>query len=303
MTLDTKIAAATFGALLLWEIVAGEYRKPRVWTANELGVSIGAALNLFTVRALQLLLIATVLPRLVPQWQGALADTSAWLVFPIAMLIDDYGNYWLHRGGHTVPWMWRLHKPHHTPTRLNVLATMRNNWMFNALLPNTWIAGTLLFLGATHAALAMLVLKIVVVYLQHTAVRWDLAIRRVAIGRAVLDVFEKIFVLQDYHHVHHGIGRYGNTSANYANVFVVWDHLHGTSVGSPHRVQDAFGLPVGVRSEPWYEQLWWPVFRSKPATSAVRKSTPQRDYSAAEVAEARAVIYLADGRAVVVGSA
>ncbi|MEJ8856257.1 sterol desaturase family protein [Variovorax robiniae] len=304
MTIDMKLGLLMLVLLLVAEIAAGEYRKPRTFSMGELGVSLISFANLALVRATQLAGLTWLLNAFLPTWKGALGGVSPWLIFPIAMLIDDYGNYWVHRMGHTVRWMWRLHKAHHTATNLNVLATMRNNWIFYALIPNTTMAALLYFLGATEAAMGVLGLKIVILNLQHTGVRWDLWLRKFAPTGWLLNGLEKIFVLQDYHHVHHGIGRYGNASSNYANMFVFWDHLHGTSMGSPRKHQDAYGLPVGVEAEPWYEQVWWPLFRGSRRVATVAASAFELPrFSAEEVARAKAVIYLPDGRPVVVAGA
>ncbi|MDD2058451.1 sterol desaturase family protein [Pseudomonas sp. GD03860] len=301
MTLDIKIVLSAFVLLLLMDIVSGEFKKPRMFTMNELGTSLLSILTLFAVRAGQFAAVNYLLMWLIPTGQGVLASVNPLLVFAVAILLDDYGNYWVHRLGHTLKWAWRLHKPHHTPTHLNVLATLRNNWIFYLLIPNTMSTALLYFLGATEASMAMLSLKLVILYLQHSGTRWDLWLRRAGAGRVLLNMLEKIFVLQDYHHVHHGLGRYGNASANYANLFVFWDHVHGTSMGTPHKRQDAYGLPVGVKVEPWYEQLWWPFFGLQ-MKSKQPAPVQLRNYSEAELASAAAVIITASGQAIAVSA-
>jgi len=299
MTLDMQIGLSAFATLLLLDIASGQFRKQRIFSMNELGTSLLSILTLFAVRAGQFAGLSYLLMHWLPSAQGLLADFNPVPVFAVAMLLDDYGNYWVHRLGHTVSWMWRLHKPHHTPTHLNILAAMRNNWLFYLLIPNTTTAALLYFLGAVEASVAIMSLKLVAVYLQHTGTRWDLWLRRSLPGRALLNVLERIFVLQDYHHVHHGLGRFGNASANYANVFVFWDYIHGTSMGNPHQLQDAYGLPVGVKVEPWYVQLWWPLFGTR-LRSSQPPSISLPTVSEAELACAAAVIITASGHAIAV---
>ncbi|HSV57328.1 MAG TPA: sterol desaturase family protein [Variovorax sp.] len=302
MTIDMQVGLVMLSVLLIAEIEAGEYKKPRVFTMSELGVSLFSFLNLALVRATQLAAMTWALNACLPTLKGGLAGINPWAVFAVAMLIDDYGNYWVHRLGHQVRWMWRLHKPHHSATNLNVLATMRNNWIFYALIPNTAMAALLYFLGAKEAAMGVLGLKTVILNLQHTGVRWDLWLRRFAPAGWLLSGLEKIFVLQDYHHVYHGIGRYGNASSNYANMFAFWDRLHGTGIGTPHKRQDAYGLPVGAKAEPWYVQLWWPFLRSERVVPAANELVEVPRHTAQDVASAKAVIYLADGRPVIVSA-
>jgi len=179
-----------------------------------------------------------------------------------------------------------------------VLMGVRENTFYYLAVPVNLLAPLLVFVGASEAAAAMLGLKLTVGYLQHVGYRWDLWVRRFVLGRVLLNIAEGIFTLQDFHHVHHGIGRYGNASSNYGNVLNVWDKLHNTSSGHPHCHQDAYGLPVGVKVESWPVQLFWPLFgtsRKNPVASSSLVSS-----SAAELSAAKAVIHTSDGLAIAV---
>lgn len=290
--------AAVFLALLLLDLLMGEYRKPGLYSMNELGGSVLSTVIAFTLRALPYAAISWLLPRCLPAWRGALSHTSPWLLFPLVALVDDYGNYWLHRLAHQHRLLWRLHKPHHVPAHMNVMMAIRENSFYYLLVPVNLLAPLLVYLGAAQAGAAFVALKLIVVYLQHAAWRWDLWLRRVAPGRWLMDLLEQVFALQDFHHLHHGIGRYGNASSNYGNVMNIFDKLHGTSAGHPHRAQDAYGLPPGVRTESWTSQLFWPLVRDTPAPAAA--NAPLAASSAQELAAADAVIVTAQGVAIAV---
>lgn len=293
-----EIGLSVFMLLLLLDFFAGEFRKPRALSMNELGVNLISMAIAFTVRAAPFAAIMFVLVNFLPGLKGVLAEVDVLLIFLLVLLLDDYANYWLHRCAHKVAWLWRLHKPHHIPTQMNVLMGVRENLFYYFLLPVNVMAPLLVFMGAEEAGAIMLALKLTVVYLQHASFRWDLWLRRSCLGGVLLNGLENLFALQDFHHVHHGIGRYGNASSNYGNVLNIWDELHGTSSGHPHRPQDAYGLPVGVKVEPWSVQLFWPLLREKePKRTSEQPLTPS---STAELAEAQAVIYTAAGVAVAV---
>lgn len=296
--MEMKIGLAVFAALLLLDICAGEFRKPRALSMNELGVNLLSMLIAFSIRALPLAVVSWLLVRFWPTGRDLFAGVNLWLMFIVVLLIDDYLNYWLHRMAHKVPVLWRLHKPHHIPTRMNVLMGGRENAFYYLLLPVNVMAPLLVFTGAATAGAMVFGLKIVVAYLQHTGFRWDLWLRRSRLAGGVLGVFEKVFSLQDFHHVHHGIGRYGNASSNYGNILSFWDALHGSSSGHPRRRQDAYGLPVGVAVESWAEQLFWPLVRLQPKLQPASAKPVQS--SAEELAAAPAVIYTADGTAIAV---
>lgn len=292
------IGLTVFVLLLLLDVVAGEFRKPRALSMNELGVNVLSIAIAFSIRGVPLAAIGMLLPVLWPQGRDILAHAPVWLVFIAVLVLDDYGNYWLHRMAHQRAWLWQLHKPHHIPTRMNVLMGVRENTLYYLLLPVNIMAPLLAYVGAAPAGAIMVGVKLVVVYLQHVSFRWDLWLRRFAVGRLLLNGAERFIALQDFHHAHHGIGRYGNAASNYGNVLNLWDQLHGTSNGHPHRPQDAYGLPAGVAVEPWAVQLFWPLVRVAAAPRAPEPAlTPSSEQ---ELREARAVIVTADGTAIAV---
>ncbi|MES2127004.1 MAG: sterol desaturase family protein [Pseudomonadota bacterium] len=287
------IGFAFFFALLLLDIALGEFRKPRALSMNELGVSIAAMLLAFTVRALPFALIMFVMKHFFPALKNCFEGSSVLLAATLAMLLDDYGNYWLHRLAHKHRVLWQLHKPHHIPVHMNVVMGVRENMFYYFLLPVNLMAPVLVFTGQETAGAIAVGIKLLVVYLQHTGTRWDLWLRRCAAGRALLNLAERLFALQDFHHRHHGIGRFGNANSNYGNVLCIWDRLHGTHSGMPGRAQDAFGLPLGVKVESMTVQLFWPLFSDRdkvalPAAPLVQ-STPE------ELLAAKAIIRTPDG--------
>lgn len=293
-----KIGLSVFVLLLVLDLVMGEFRKPRALSMNELGVNLISILIAFSIRTPPFVAISYLLVTFLPGWRNILAHTHFIVLFLSVLVLDDYANYWLHRSAHKVPFLWRLHKPHHIPTQMNVLMGGRENTFYYLLLPINVMAPLLVFMGAGEAGAAMVGLKLTVGYLQHVGYRWDLWLRRFAPGGLILDLAESLFTLQDFHHVHHGIGRYGKASANYGNVLNIWDKLHNTSRGHPHCVQDAYGVPTGAKVESWAVQLFWPLCRErkvKPSTSSIIVQS-----SSEELESAHAIIFTADGLAIAV---
>ena len=73
----------------------------------------------------------------------AVAAMGAWdntlpfaVALPVAILIADFGGYWLHRWGH-LGWLWKVHGVHHTPDKVN-----------------TWNNNTIHFLNSIYSGLA-----------------------------------------------------------------------------------------------------------------------------------------------------
>jgi sterol desaturase/sphingolipid hydroxylase (fatty acid hydroxylase superfamily) len=305
MMIDNELAMKIIGASFVFfafiELIRGHYSKPGFWTLEEFGTSFGSFLNFLVVRAGLLFVISWMLLTLFPNGAGFMTDLPFIPVFLAYVLFEEYAHYWVHRWAHEWSWLWRFHKPHHTPKQLNLTVAFRENWAWFIFVPNAWLGAILVWGGQAEAAMLGAAIKGSSEWMVHSAVRWDLALQKNRLTRPIMWILERIITLPDTHHVHHGIGRYGNAMSNYGSFLFMYDLMHGTGT-IPHKVQDGFGLPEGVKMEPWYEQLWWPFLRKPGAADlhiAPVDQTPL--FSADDLDEASAVITTADGRQIVVG--
>ena len=295
-TLFILVVLALFAAL---ELVFGLYRRPGVLTMRELGASLLSVGPYLVIRGASFVAMTWALGALWPGFEGALAGVSVWLVFPIYVLLDEYGLYWVHRKSHEWPWLWRIHKPHHVPRNMNIAVTYRENWLLDVLTPGTWLAPVVVWLGHPSTYVVALAFRTLIVLTEHSDLRWDLRLQQSRFTRPVMRVLERIVSLPDTHHVHHGVGRFGNAMKNYGGALICFDWLHGTLM-IPHARQEGFGLPEGAPIEPWAEQLFWPFVRSTKDERADRRRPIEPTSRTADLSMAEAVITTADGRAVVV---
>jgi sterol desaturase/sphingolipid hydroxylase (fatty acid hydroxylase superfamily) len=295
----------TLGFLALFAIIEGAfdlYRRPGVLTMRELGASLVSIGSSLLVRGAVTVAAIAALGAFWPGSAGALAGVSFWIVFPLYVLLDEYGLYWVHRKSHESPWLWRIHKPHHVPRNMNIAVTYRENWIWYLLIPTGWLAALLVWLGQPEAYVAGSAVRTLIGLVEHSNLRWDLYLQRNRFLRPVMWVLERVISLPDTHHVHHGVGRHGNAMKNYGGALICFDVLHGT-IAIPHARQEGFGLPEGAPIEPWAEQLFWPFVRTTAkakASVADRRRPSDGAPQAAALAAARAVIHTADGRAIVV---
>ena len=295
-----QIIGASFVFFALIELIRGHYSKAGFWTMSELGISLGSFCNFLVVRAALLAATSWLLISLLPNGSGFMSSLPFWPVFFVFVLFEEYAHYWVHRWAHEWSWLWRFHKPHHTPKELNLTVAYRENWAWFIFAPNAWLGAVMVWGGQPEAAMLGAAIKGSSEWMVHSAVRWDLVLQKNRFTRPIMWVLERIITLPDTHHVHHGIGRYGNAMGNYGSFLFMYDLMHGTGT-IPHKVQDGFGLPDGVKVEPWYEQLWWPFLRKKGAADLqLAGFTPSPGPSETDLAEALAVITTADGRQIVV---
>jgi len=245
-----------FGAVLLAEIIGG-WHKRSSWRDKLFPVA-GFSANILFASPIIALILSFPLAWFLPDSKNALVGLSFWIAFPVFFLTEEFLHYWIHRWAHLKPWLWKLHRTHHTAENLNASVVFRYNLFWTLLLPQTWSATLLLHFGLTEvfAVNALTVLTINV--LTHTSYRWDLALRRLPGMNAVFSVVEKIITLPDAHHAHHGLGKQSHMNGNYAVTFFIFDILLGTAK-LPNARQERYGLPMRFD---WKEELLWPVFRA-----------------------------------------
>jgi sterol desaturase/sphingolipid hydroxylase (fatty acid hydroxylase superfamily) len=57
---------------------------------------------------------------------------SLYFTIPItflAVFIWDLIFYWYHRAEHKLPWLWKIHRFHHSDSNLNASSTLRHSWL------------------------------------------------------------------------------------------------------------------------------------------------------------------------------
>jgi len=240
------------------DFIAGGLREKGTFTVNEMGVNLLSFINFMAVRTVMLGVYAWLLITLVPHAEGFLAGFNFWLIFFGYVLFEEYIHYWIHRLSHSVPWLWRLHKPHHVPQHVNLTVAYRENWLWFVILPNPLLGALLVLGGQPEVAFAHAAWKGSSEFMVHSSTRWDLKLHDFWLTRPFMRVLEKVITLPDTHHAHHGIGKYGHGMCNFGSFLFIYDVLHGTAE-FPHHAQERFGVPERVKVEPWYEQIWWPM--------------------------------------------
>ncbi|HVJ74806.1 MAG TPA: sterol desaturase family protein [Casimicrobiaceae bacterium] len=227
MDAPLAVAAAYFGALVVgfaavatWETV-GAARAPRAplrsrWTAN---------LALLAVNH-------GVLPFLVPLSNAGAAwfaaghglglfhamEVPSLVAFTATLIILDGTRFALHRLFHQVPWLWRLHRVHHSDVDFDLTVGLRFHPV-EALLVNAALVAVVLALGAPFWA--------VVASDALTIAHGLFAHGNVALPPAVDRVLRRLVVTPAMHTTHHSVER-DEAGSNLGSVLPWWDHLFGT---------------------------------------------------------------------------
>lgn len=195
-----------------------------------------------------------------PGYAGVLNDWQFVTVFALFLLFDDLTQYWWHRLSHTIPWLYKLHRPHHNAEYLSIRMVYRNNLFYYCLMPGLWFSGILIYLGGAWVYAFYIVLKMAVIFGAHSDVRWDKHLYAHPMLSRIMWLVERTISTPTTHAAHHGkhaddgITHY---KGNYGNLLFFWDVLFGTA-----KITRQYPESFGVENLPETtvaEQLIWPL--------------------------------------------
>jgi sterol desaturase/sphingolipid hydroxylase (fatty acid hydroxylase superfamily) len=199
---ETAIRLTIGGAVLLLMLLL-ERRSPVVAVpVGRIGVQ-AANLALGLLSGLTLRLMAPLIgvaAALVVAEQGfglmPLAGAAPWLAAVVGFLALDLAIYAQHRAMHTFPWLWRLHRVHHTETHLDATSALRFH-PFEIAFSAGWRALVIALVGIP--AVAVLVFEIAVNALalfNHANLRLPPGVDRLT---------RRLVVTPAMHRVHHSL--------------------------------------------------------------------------------------------------
>ena len=195
------------------------------------------------------------------------------------VILDDLTQYLWHRLSHESPFMWKLHRPHHVVEEMGVLVTYRNAVLYYAFMPGIWFSALLIYLGMIEVYLFYLPIKMTVILLAHSEVRWDRFLYKYKILNPIAWVVERTISTPCTHYAHHGLNSedgVSNPNGNYGNLLFFWDVLFGTAKIT-RKYPKRFGAWNKMK-EPWYVQLLFPIIKSKDPRSELSSFKTDVDF-------------------------
>ncbi len=161
----------------------------------------------------------------------------------LGIIAIDFIGYWAHRLNHTWHLFWRLHRVHHSDTKMDSSTSFRAH-PFDVILDNASVFVASIVFG----------LDIEIVILRWILYMPLFVAHHVSFGfpHWVDAVFGKIFVTPNFHKVHHHQNQ-EYTDSNYGNIFIIWDKFFGTFKELPiDKIK--YGL---VEFEGYKKQSFW----------------------------------------------
>jgi sterol desaturase/sphingolipid hydroxylase (fatty acid hydroxylase superfamily) len=192
---------------------------------------------------------------LVGSWMHALVPRSmhhaitaqpAVLQFCEAFFLSEVAEYWAHRTMHTVPWLWRFHKVHHSVADMDWLASARLHPVDRAFTRSSAFL-PLFILGFSHVTIGAFTLFAALQALAvHANVRFDFGPLRY------------ILATPQFHHWHHAAEV---VDKNFAAQLPVVDWMFGSLFVPAGQFPEGYGIEEPA-PEAYLRQLAWPFQRA-----------------------------------------
>jgi sterol desaturase/sphingolipid hydroxylase (fatty acid hydroxylase superfamily) len=168
------------------------------------------------------------------------ADTPGWVAVVVSLLVLDLAVWAQHRAMHAVPWLWRLHRVHHSDVAIDATTGVRFHPVEIAL-SMLYKMAVVIALGVPAAAVVVfeIVLNTMSLF-SHANVRLAPKADR---------VLRRLIVTPDMHRVHHSVHR-DETDSNFGFNLSVWDRLFGTYKAQPRDGHRGMTIGLDVFREP-----------------------------------------------------
>ncbi len=170
-------------------------------------------------------------------------DWPIWLEVILAIVIFDCLIYWQHVLSHRIPFLWRLHRVHHSDRDIDVSTAIRFH-------PGEIALSMLLKIGAVYvlgpSAVAIILFEVILngcALFNHS---------NISLGKRVDAVLRLFVVTPDMHRVHHSVIP-RETDSNFGFNVPWWDRIFGTYIDQPKEGHD--GMTIGLKEfqdeRPW----------------------------------------------------
>lgn len=141
-----------------------------------------------------------------------------WVEGLLAVILLDFAIWAQHVAMHYIPWLWRLHRVHHTDRDLDATSGVRFHPVEIAV-SLLWKALIILALGPS--VLAVIIFEVV---LNASAIFTH---SNIALPRRLDRIMRWVFVTPDMHRIHHSVAAL-ETNSNFGFNLSIWDHIFRT---------------------------------------------------------------------------
>lgn len=164
---------------------------------------------------------------------------KAWLPFlgqcVLAVLLLDLVKYATHRAHHSIAWLWRVHRVHHSDPDFDVSTATRVHPIEVVAMQGAYFAAIAVLAPPVAAVLVVEIVSCFQSFFGHA---------NASLPGWVEERLRVLFYTPDLHRIHHS-EEFAEQSANFGDIFPWWDRVFRTYLATPAKGQA--GLIVGVK--------------------------------------------------------
>lgn len=240
------------------------FHKPTQTRTDAWVELIGSPVLLIITQPLILLISYSLMSLAFPAASGSWAGLPIIAQIALLLVFDDMMQYWWHRTSHSLPWLYNLHRAHHSGEYMSVRIVFRNNIFYYLTMPSIWFSGILIYLGLGPVYIVYVIVKQTVIIAAHSDVQWDRPLYKIKWLSPIMWLVERTISTPATHSAHHGKHKADgvtNYKGNFGNLLFFWDVLFCTAKIT-RRYPDEIGIE-NLPPIPAAVQLAWPIFRSE----------------------------------------
>ena len=169
-----------------------------------------------------------------------LTINDIWKLITAIILIDLWQYCW-HRLNHSLPFLWRFHRVHHSDKELDASSGVRFHpgEIFLSTLARLLVI-PLLGIQLSHL-ISYEIIMMSIVFFHHSNIR---------LNESSDQLLRKLIVTPHMHRLHHS-DQQTETDSNYGNIFSVWDKFFRTYTMRSIENNFSFGLGNDFKNEEW----------------------------------------------------
>jgi len=158
-----------FLAFIIAEIIfTNFFKKKNQTTSDGIVEFLSTGLLLFITQPAIIIAVSVLGPKFFPQLEGQLSGLNVFAAFGLFLIFDDLTQYWWHRLSHTLPWLYKLHRPHHNAEYMSIRLVYRNNAFYYMMMPGLWFSAILVYLGLGWVYAFYIVMKMTIIFGAHS---------------------------------------------------------------------------------------------------------------------------------------
>jgi sterol desaturase/sphingolipid hydroxylase (fatty acid hydroxylase superfamily) len=140
----------------------------------------------------------------------------------LALVIAEFGQYWMHRFAHGGGWLWRVHTMHHSPKRVSLVNGFRTN-PINMIWHQMAGIFVLMLIGTPEFVIhSMIIVSTAISLFQHIN------------ANISFYGWNWVFSTADLHRWHHAVNP-KDAFCNFGQNLIIWDQVFGTYWRCPAR--------------------------------------------------------------------